>query len=217
MNVVLILAAAGIAGFLLLREPPKTVAQEAVEAALVGTEVGVTLETAASKVELRTITMSATKAALLRGDVLGAFIAGLAALTTIGARDDARHAWIDSIVAVWNELPDSWFLERSREQAGAEVGEFLPRPGTIVNMTELQWWVRFFSVATYADSYYNRLRDGYNNRMARILPSREELILVETKGGTRLTSPTLEARLQARLEARRLEAEASTTPVRIKV
>lgn len=164
MNLVLALLALGGIGFVLLRKAP---AQVAVEEVLSGTEAGVTLETAASKVGLRDATVSGTREALLKGDVLGAFILGITAISTIGARDDARHAWIDAVVEVWGELPDSWFLERSREQAGLEVSEFLPRPGRIVNLTELQWWERFFETPSFADSYYNRLRDGYNARLLR--------------------------------------------------
>lgn len=165
MNLILALLALGGIGFVLLRKEP---AETVVEAALSDPELAETLDTAASNLTIREAAPLAARDAILRGDVLGAFIFGITSLTAFGAREQSRHAWIDSVVAVWDELPDSWFLERTAEEAGMEVSEFLPRSGTLVNMTELQWWEQFFTITSFADSYYNRLRDGYHNRLGRV-------------------------------------------------
>ena len=142
MNLILALVAIGGVGFFLLRKPLDALKDEASAAEAFGDSgVQQRLEAAATTASATQQAQMVAANALLNGDLVTAAIAGLASLVTYKSVKQRKRAWADMVKTVWLDLPDSWFLERSPQEAGAAIAAYVPHPfDPNGNAEHPQWW-----------------------------------------------------------------------------
>jgi hypothetical protein len=170
MQALLILGAAAVVGYLVLF-PPRTEAGAAVATA--ETEAGEPLEGLipewAGEDAAQEAAGLAVQSAVAHGDLVGAIVGVVALAFSQDAQDDNERQWVEGIIATWDQLPDTWFLERGKVEAFAGVIEYLPYP--------MDW--PGFSIEHLAEGYQNgsaymrkplqKLRWAYDDRMDRVL------------------------------------------------